>query len=342
MEILREICFPGTIQHNIHSRCAKQTLYGTSAQRDKSEEENEQARHIQALELAASKLIQLGLPLKENTENQIRAYLRWGLSFKFGEKELVPASENLLYYYIIWLSDSVSYGTIKNYVQAIVELHTRAGFTEFGKEIKTMNKVQTLLKALQVVKSEETGKNRKQALDFEIVLQLGKRRSIEHKRDPKSKLTCVLTAFLISLWTGSDNLVPKTINKFNTKRHLHLDCLHSYEKGYVGSLEWHKTRKKTKAPVVFSIPNIAENFPGLAPLCAFTAIKNLTRATGVSGKQLLLIYYWKERKNMLTYQTYLKALGERRNGIWIERQRPVNPCTKNINSYSSIQSRPYV
>ena len=136
----------GTEEHD--SRCAKQTLYGTSAQRDKSEEDNEQARHIQALELAASKLIQLGLPLKENTENQIRAYLRWGLSFKFGEKELVPASENLLYYYIIWLSDSVSYGTIKNYVQAIVELHTRAGFTEFGKEIKTMNKVQTLLKAL--------------------------------------------------------------------------------------------------------------------------------------------------------------------------------------------------
>ena len=275
-----------------------------------SSEDQRKTRMLQALDLEARKIMNIGLPLNNSALNIMKNYIRWGLSWKFGEDELVPANEVVLYYYITWLSRSVACGTILSYILAVIDLHVRAGFSDYGTQFKGMIKIKRLLLALQNKDVERTGKNIKQALEVPVIIQLARHRLEVAKSDPAEKINCVLTVFLIALWTGlrSDNLVAKARVKFTTKRQLHSGCLINAEKGFMGSLELHKTRKKTKEPVVFSIPEIKEVEPSLANLCAATAIKELTAATGVGKAEQLLTYKSRGKLVPLNCNTYLKTL----------------------------------
>ena len=275
------------------------------------------------LELEAKQLMCKGLPLKQGCENMIRAFVRWGLNEGL-EKDLIPTSELALFYYVVFLARTLTPGSIRSNITAIIGMNVRAGYLEYTEQFSKMCKVQRILKATDNALQDRIGKNKKQALDLDTTKDIGRYRLRLAKEEPASRTVCALTAFLIALWTGlrSDNLVPKKHDNFTERRQLHMDALIDEGSAYFGSLEEHKTRQKTKQPVVFSIPCICSYFK---ELCPYTALQQLTTANQVPPKALALSFIsstksnhknnnTKPKLNQLLYHSYLSKLwvvGER-------------------------------
>ena len=103
-------------------------------------------------------------------------------------------------------------------------------------------------------------------------------------------------------------MYQKTATKYSKDRQIHFACLHQVKEGYYGSLQLHKTRKKTKTPVTFSIPYLGEQFPQLANACAASAIKTLIQITKIAPEEQLCSYLFNQQIIKLTYPVYLDKL----------------------------------
>jgi len=193
------------------------------------------------------------------------------------------------------------------YLNAIAEGQVVSGNENFKKELENMKEVKKLMKGVERKFSFRTNKRCKKALTEEELVEIEKFVWQELEENIISKNMCVLTAFLISLWTGlrSDNLVPKTDKSFDPRRQLTWGSLSWTNDEATGTLELHKTVKSSKKPVVFRIPKLNDRIG----LCPWRAIQKIQQRMELSKEEMILMYKDKKgNRKRLTYGVYYHAL----------------------------------